>query len=464
LFTLAKHPGGLHRPSLTRVQGLRVAIVGAGIGGLTTALALQRFGHHPIVVEQTRQLRPVGAGISLWPNGIKVMNLLGLGSDIAAIGGTMDRMAYADRSGRTLLDFSLLDLYERVGERARPVARAELQDLLLDRVRAALGPDAVRLGTRATRVEESSDGVTVTTEDASGAQSGQILADLVVAADGTHSRLRDHIVGHQVERRYVGYVNWNGLVPDTDGIAPPGTWLTWVGDGQRASVMPVGGGRAYFFFDVPMTSEQVTAMMGSAASAATDPAAAPAPDPVATAGTTVAAGRALAGGAVAVATGPDLEGDLLGHRQTLATHFAGWAPPISELIARLNPAGVARIPIHDVDPLPTWTKGRMVLLGDAAHTMSPDLGQGGCQAMEDAWVLTHYLTSTTHSVPNALARYQAERRPHTADIVRRARKRSDITHGVDSSVTTAWYRSLETDGHLGIVDGLAQSVETGPLR
>jgi FAD-dependent urate hydroxylase len=79
-------------------------------------------------------------------------------------------------------------------------------------------------------------------------------------------------------------------------------------------------------------------------------------------------------------------------------------------------------------------------------------------------VLTHYLTATSRSIPDALERYQAERIPHTADIVRRARKRADLTHGVDPVATEAWYRSLETDGHQGIVDGLAQSVETGPCR
>jgi FAD-dependent urate hydroxylase len=403
---------------LPAMQGLRVAIVGAGIGGLTAALCLHRLGHHPIVVEQTRQLLPIGAGISLWPNGIKVLNLLGLGADVAAIGGTMDRMAYADQDGRTLLDFSLLELYGRVGERARPVARAELQELLLARVRSELGPDAVRLGVRATGVEETPRGVTLATEDASWTEGDGIEADLVVAADGTHSWLRDHVVGYHAERRYVGYVNWNGLVGDITGIAPVGTWLTWVGGGQRVSVMPVGGGRSYFFFDVPMSPADVARLE-------------------------------IAG---------------IGHRETLSAHFQGWADPVSLLVRRLDPAGMARIPIHDVDPLPTWTKGRIVLLGDAAHTMSPDLGQGGCQAMEDGWVLAHYLTSTTRSVPDALARYQAERIPHTADMVRRARKRSDLTHGVDPAATEAWYRSLETDGHLGIVDGLAQSVETGPCR
>lgn len=134
------------------------------------------------------------------------------------------------------------------------------------------------------------------------------------------------------------------------------------------------------------------------------------------------------------------------------------------LIERLDPAGVARIPIHDIDPLPTWVRGRIVLLGDAAHAMAPDLGQGGCQAIEDAWVLTHHLTATSRSGADALARYQAERMPHTADMVRRARNRSDLTHAVDPVATEAWYRSLATDGQAGIVDGLAQSVETGPCR
>ena len=383
--------------------------MGAGIGGLTAALALRRFGHHPVVVEQTSQLRPVGAGISLWPNGIKVLNLLGLGPDMAAIGGAMERMAYADRDGRILIDFSLSDLYRRVGERARPVARSELQDLLLNTVTEALGPDALHLGVKATTVSDTDDGVTLHTEDGR-----RFEVDVVVAADGTHSRLRDYVVGAHVDRRYVGYVNWNGLVAETTDIAPIGTWITWVGDGQRVSVMPVGGGRCYWFFDVPLPLDAVD--------------------------------------------------DLPGHPEALDAHFKGWPAGVGYLIDRMDVGGVARIPIHDVDPLTTWTRGRVVLLGDAAHTMSPDLGQGGCQAMEDAWMLAHYLTSTSVSVPDALERYQRERMPHTADIVRRARNRSDITHGVDPQATAAWYRSLVTDGHQGIVDGLAQSVETGPCR
>ncbi len=402
-----------------------MVIVGGGIGGLTAALCLARFGHDPVVVEQTAELRPVGAAISLWPNGVKVANLLGLGTEIAALGGAMERMAYADRDGRPLLDFSLNGLYERVGERARPIARAELQAMLLAAVRQALGPDGVRLGTEVVDVGPADPGgIGPDGPDPGGTDPGgtvvttgdgrTMAADLVVAADGTHSRRRDQVVGRLIARRYVGYVNWNGLVAATPDIAPEGTWLTWVGEGRRASVMPIGGGRCYWFFDVPMPIEAV--------------------------------------------------GDLGDHRDELGAAFSGWARPVRLLVDRLDPAGVARLAIHDLDPLPTWSRGRVVLLGDAAHTMAPDLGQGGCQAMEDAWVLAHHLTATNCSVDDALARYVTERMPHTADMVRRARKRSDVTHGADPAATAAWYRSLATDGHAGIVDGLAQSVESGPCR
>lgn len=387
------------------MHGLRAAIVGGGIGGLTTALALRRFGHHPVVVEQARELRPVGAGISLWPNGIKVLNLLGLGPAVAELGGTMERMAYADRDGRMLLDFPLAVLYRRVGERARPIERAALQQLLLDEV----GPDTIALGVQATGIEEHDDGVAITTADG-----GRLEADLVVAADGTHSSLRDYVVGRRVERCYVGYVNWNGLVAESDDLAPAGTWLTWVGEGKRASLMPVGRRQCYWFCDVPMPIEETAGL----------PAA----------------------------------------REALGAEFAGWATPVRTLIERLDPGRVASIAIHDTPPLPTWRRGRVVLLGDAAHTMAPDLGQGGCQAMEDAWVLCHHLTATSGGVEDALDRYQAERRPHTAAMLARARRRAAIIHADDAEATAAWYASLATGGHEEIVDGLAQSVESGPCR
>ena len=104
-----------------------------------------------------------------------------------------------------------------------------------------------------------------------------------------------------------------------------------------------------------------------------------------------------------------------------------------------------------------------MLIGDAAHAMAPDLGQGGCQALEDALVLTHYLTTTDVSVADALRRYESERKERTAEIVRRARKRAAITHG-GGEETEEWYRQLATETGEGVIAGLIESVVTGPCR
>jgi FAD-dependent urate hydroxylase len=396
------------------MHGLDVAVIGGGIGGLTTAIALRQAGHRPTVYEQTVELRAAGAGISVWSNGVKALNLLGLGPVVDAASGRMDRMAYASHDGDPLCDFSLEPMVSQVGQRPCPISRTVLQTLLTE----ALGPDDVHLGARCVGVEAGTAGKAIVTL----ADGTRLDPDVVVAADGTHSVLRDWVVARPVERRYVGYVNWNGLVDWDPGLAGPNngpdTWITWVGHGQRVSLMPVGARRCYFFFDVPLDTDDAMLAPGTTR-----------PDP----------------------------------RHELANYFREWAPPVRRLLELLDPAGTNRVPIFDHDPLPVFVRNNVALIGDAAHTMSPDLGQGGCQAMEDALVLTRSLTANSLGVPDALARYQAARQDHTADIVRRARKRSDITHGVDPARTEAWYRELAAEDGTAIIAGLVQSVLGGPL-
>jgi FAD-dependent urate hydroxylase len=386
------------------MQGLKVVVVGAGMGGLTAALALRQAGWAVEVYDRVPVLSAVGAGISLWSNGVKVLDRLGLGQGLAAIGGRMERICYRSKSGETLTDFSLEPLLAAVGERPYPVARADLQQLLLD----AVGTSSVRLGRECVGVEQDASSASAIFSDGSRAR-----GDLVVAADGTHSVLRSVVLGATLVRRFVGYTNYNGLVPCGPGLPPADTWTTFVGDHKRAAFMPVGAQRFYFFFDVPEAEPSRT---------------------------------------------PPSEA-----RRELERHFAGWAAPVQALIAQLDPARVNRIPIHDFDPLPRFVQGRVALLGDAAHTSPPDLGQGGCQAMEDAWVLAHMLLTTNLGVPDALLRYERARLERTADIVLRARKRSDVTHGKDPDKTAAWYRELAGEDGSSILNALVRTIEGGPM-
>ena len=175
---------------------------------------------------------------------MKVLDALGLGAEVAAVGGHMERMGYRDQHGATLCDFSLDPLVERVGEHPYPVRRSDLQALLLDAVGEG---DARASGSAASAVDDAATAVAVHLESGE-----RVEADLVVAADGTHSRLRD---ARGRPRRRSGSTSatttGTGWSPTSSALGDPTSWTMHVGDGRRVSTMPVRDGQ-YFFFDVPL--------------------------------------------------------------------------------------------------------------------------------------------------------------------------------------------------------------------
>ncbi|WP_337080883.1 FAD-dependent urate hydroxylase HpxO [Acinetobacter pittii] len=384
---------------------MNVVIIGAGMGGLTTGIALKKFGHQVRIFEQTEKILPVGAAISLWSNGVKCLNYLGLTDKIAKLGGQMDDLAYVDGlTGDVMTQFSLLPLIEEVGQRPYPVARADLQNMLMDE----FGRDQIYLGKKMVSLEDKADYVEVYFADGSSTQ-----ADLLIGADGTHSLTRTYVLGQQVQRRYAGYVNWNGLVEISEDLAPAQQWTTYVGEGKRASLMPVADGKFYFFLDVPLPA--------------------------------------------------GLDNNRDEYKKLLKQYFVDWCQPVQQLIERLDPQKTNRVEIHDIEPFTQFYKGRVVILGDAAHSTTPDIGQGGCQAMEDAIYLARSLQINTLGLEDALRRYQNKRNERANELVLRARKRCDVTHMKDEAVTQAWYEELrrEQGGH--IMQGIISNIVGNPL-
>lgn len=385
---------------------MKAIVIGGGIGGTCAAIALKRFGIETEVYEAVKEIKPVGAAISIWPNGVKCLNYLGMKEALRELGGQMRYMAYNDfAQGTTLTRFSMAPLVQNVGEQPYPVARAELQALLLD----TYGRSDVQFGKRVSHVEESAECVTAWFEDGTSAS-----GDLLIAADGTHSVIRQHVLGYATERRYAGYVNWNGLVEIDESIAPADQWTTFVGEGKRVSLMPVSGNRFYFFFDVPLPK--------------------------------------------------GLEQDRSTVRDDLTQYFAGWADPVQKLIAQINPETTNRVEIHDIEPFMQLVKGRIALLGDSAHSTTPDIGQGGCAAMEDAVVLAKMLQTNSLGIEDALLRYQERRAPRVKDLVLKARKRCDVTHGKEMALTEQWYESLKHETGERILDGMCETILGGPLE
>ena len=384
---------------------MNIAIVGAGMGGLTAGIALKKFGHQVTIYEQAAEILPVGAAISLWSNGVKCLNYLGLTEQIQTLGGEMESLAYIDGlNDQTMTQFDLTPLYKEVGQRAYPVARADLQQLLME----TFGLENIKLGMKMTEIEDQSEYVNIHFADGS-----QIQADLLIGADGTHSITRKFVLGHQVERRYAGYVNWNGLVQIDEKIAPAQQWTTYVGEGKRVSLMPVAQNRFYFFFDVPIEA--------------------------------------------------GLPNQRAQYKAELKKYFKDWCAPVNQLIDCLDEQKTNRVEIHDIEPFMNFYKGRVVLLGDAAHSTTPDIGQGGCQAMEDAIYLARALQINTFGLSDALERYQNKRNDRTKEMVLRARKRCDVTHMKDQKVTEEWYQSLYTEQGSHIMQGIISNIVGNPL-
>jgi 2-polyprenyl-6-methoxyphenol hydroxylase-like FAD-dependent oxidoreductase len=336
-------------------------VVGAGIGGLAAAGALARTGWTVTVFEKATVLREVGAGLSMAPNAARAMDWLGLGERMRAKAQGQG-IGVKTRSGNWLVRLAAADLTARFGNPMYAMHRADLHQMLLEN--AASCP--VHTGHRAITTGTGPDRAWVSFESTAG--SSTATADLVVIADGVHSRLRSTLYPSHPGATYAGYLCWRGIAPAgfTGRLADPPVWTDSWGRGVRFGSAPLSDGRVFWY------------------------------------------------GSVAGAEGAFAEDSLA----DVAARFRHWHAPIPDLIASSRPDALLRNDIYYLKhPLPSFTHGRTVLLGDAAHAVTPDIGQGACLAIEDAVVLAA-MTAEHSDLDVALAAYDRARRPRTQKLAR----------------------------------------------
>ncbi|MBH1938893.1 FAD-dependent monooxygenase [Streptomyces sp. AV19] len=356
-----------------------VIVVGGGIGGLTAALSLHAAGIEPLVLESAREIRPLGVGINLQPAAVRELDELGLLDELAALGVPAVEHAFADHRGRTLFG-------EARGTAAGynwpqySVHRGELQMMLRDAVVERLGPEALRTGVQAEDFEETEDGVRVHAVDRSTGGPLGFSAEALIAADGIHSTLRGLLHPGQGPLQWNGVTMWRG-VTEADSFAP-GNSVVIAADDKNTQFVAYQISRA-----------------------------------------ALDRGRTLVNWVCLVPTGEpgalgtDVNWNAPGTIEDLLPHYADWHfdwTDLPELFARSEQ--ILEYPMVDRDPLPFWGRGRVTLLGDAAHPGYPSGANGGTQAIIDARVLAYHL-AVEPDVGKALAAYEAERREATSAIV-----------------------------------------------
>lgn len=324
---------------------MRAAIVGGGIGGLAAAVALARRGHDVRVFERAREYADAGSGLSLWPNALAALDALGLGGAVRDRGDSIAPFGMSDPRGRLLSRIEPSAFAERYGEIVM-IHRAELLDVLRSHLGGAV-------------LERDAEVTSVTADGVLRVNDAHERGDVVVAADGVHSRTRSALWPLAPDPRYVGYAAWRMI---TGRVRLESAGEVW-GRGERFGYAPLPDGRAYCFAVIN-----------------TRPGAQP------------------------------------GGLDEIRRRFGSWAEPVPQLLDATEPDAVMYHDLYEAPRVHEYVHGRVLLLGDAAHAMTPDLGQGAGQAIEDAVVLAEAVDRAD------LGAYDRLRRPRTQAVAARARR------------------------------------------
>ncbi|MDN7489193.1 FAD-dependent oxidoreductase [Burkholderia sp. AU45274] len=358
-----------------------IAILGAGVAGMSTALALAGQGHRIRLHERRPSATTMGAGVVLWPNAGFVLEQLGLLPDIVEVSGHLHAMRCMDRHGTAFKRFDIGELDRHMGFPTRSILRRDLQAVLARHV--AAHDIEVCFGHCATAIDTGTDGRAIVRFDNGVA----IAPDLVIGADGRmNSVARRYVVGDATPV-YQGFVNWIGVahsdVPLVDDVSIFDYW----GQRERFGIVALDRHRMYW------AAARAEAEIDDSDDAAPD-------DP-----------------------GPLLE-----------RLFDGWPAPIASVMRATPPGTIAKIRVHDLDPVDIWHRGNVLLIGDAAHAPLPTSGQGACQALEDAWHLARCLDEhgKGNDLDAALASFTLRRTRKTTAITLRAREFAHRLFGKDT--------------------------------
>ncbi len=372
---------------------MNITIIGGGIAGLTAAVALQQQGLSATVYEAASTPRATGKGIWLPSNALQVMARLGCAEAMYAKGINIDRIELRNKNNTLLQHLELASVRSRFGHGTLSIRRQDLHEQL----QAALAPDSLVLGKRSQSLQEHADGVEVTFADGS-----EVSCEVVIAADGVHSLARAHVItqnSKSITHNNKPTMSTSQTNATATNAADTHAWCyagqrCFLGianvslpDGLHHTVREIWGGQHRFGFSA-VTPEQV--YWFAPISMAQD---APVPSDI---------------------------------KAFLQKAYQDFPEPVGQLLEHTPATDIITTELGDLSKVDTWHSPRVVLIGDAAHAMTPNLGQGGAQAIEDAYMLTQELSQ--HALEHAFTSYVTRRQRKAQSISLRARHFGQLAH------------------------------------
>jgi 2-polyprenyl-6-methoxyphenol hydroxylase-like FAD-dependent oxidoreductase len=335
----------------------KAIIVGGGIGGLATAIALEEANMDVVVHERADSLRAGGTGLTLWSNATYALQKLGVLNQVYSRGKIILESEICTSKGETLSQIPLIKLAKKYGTSTVGILRSELYSILLDRIHNS----EVKTSSKCIGFEQTDTQVKVYFENGE-----TVVGDLLIGADGIHSSVRKNIYTTD-HLRQSGYTAWRGVSKFCHPYCSNGYMYEAWGRGVRFGFVPVSNDTVYWF-------ATKNSALGQTASSSC--------------------------------------------KRELLDLFRDFKEPIPSVIYATDENTIITNNIYDRSPKRTWIKGRVVLIGDAAHPMTPNLGQGACLTLEDAVVLGNCLVKEPDNISNALTRYESERINRASFVVK----------------------------------------------
>jgi 2-polyprenyl-6-methoxyphenol hydroxylase-like FAD-dependent oxidoreductase len=346
---------------------MKAIVIGGGIGGLCAALALQKTGIETVVHEAAPRIRGLGAGVGLAANAMQGLARLGVAEEVIARGKQLTALTIFDEHGRIISNMDTQPLSLKYGINNFVIHRADLHEVLMNH----LQPGTLLLDKRCEYIDQKENQVRVSFTDGT-----EVTTDLLIAADGISSVIRQQLLPKSIPR-YAGYTCWRAVIEN------PGVEInkmisaeTWAPQG-RVGIAPLQGDKIYWYacINAKQRDEKMRMMTP----------------------------------------------------EKLAKHFYTLHSPVEAILAATSKDQLLWNDVTDLEPLKRFVYGRVVLLGDAAHATTPNMGQGACQAIEDAVVLGQCLESEPE-LALALRNYEKRRLSRTAKVIRMSRLLGKLAH------------------------------------